>query len=64
MIEIDFVLIFYLLTRIMIALAAQELDRTKHQFSFERGQKLTRGLLWSHLDRFLPPSLPAVDRIF
>ncbi len=27
MIEIDFVLIFYLLTRIMIALAAQESDR-------------------------------------
>ena len=51
MIEIDSALIFYLLTRIMIALATQELDRTKHQFSFERGQKLTRGLLWSHLDR-------------
>jgi len=27
MIEIDFVLIFYLLTRIMIVLAAQESDR-------------------------------------
>ena len=61
MIEIDSVLIFYQLTPISIALAAQKSDRSRHEFSFERGQKLIRGLLRSHFDLFLQLSLQAVD---
>ena len=64
MIEIDSALIFYQLTRILIALAAQKSDRSRHEFSFERGQKLIRGLLRSHFDRFLQPSAQAVGLIF
>ena len=64
MIEIDSVLIFYQLTPISIALAAQKSDRSRHEFSFERGQKLIRGLLRSHFDLFLQPSLQAVDLTF
>ena len=64
MIEIDSAFIFYQLTRIVITLAAQKPDRPKHQFSFECGQKLIHGLLRSHFDRFLQPSVRAVDLTF
>jgi len=48
MVEIYSALIFYLLTRIIIALAAQKTGRSIHEFSFERSHKLIRGFLLSH----------------
>lgn len=64
MIEIYSALIFYLLTRIVIALAAKKTGRSLHEFSFERSQKLIHGFLYSHFHKFLLPSLQAVERIF
>jgi hypothetical protein len=64
MIEIYSALIFYLFTRIMIALAAQKTGRSIHAFSFERAHKLVRGVLLSHFHQFLQPSLLAVEAIF
>ena len=64
MIEIYSALIFYLLTRIVIALAAKKTERSIHEFSFERAHKLIRGFLLSHFHQFLQPSLLAVEPIF
>jgi hypothetical protein len=64
MIEIYSALIFHLLTRIIIALAAQKVGRSIHEFSFERSQKLIRGFLLSHFHLFLQPSLQAIEAIF
>ncbi len=64
MIEIYSALIFYLLTRIVIALAARKTGRTIHEFSFERAHKLIHGFLFSHFHQFLQPSLQAVEHIF
>ena len=64
MIEIYSALIFYLLTRIVIALAAKQIGRSLHEFSFERSHKLIRSFLHSHFHKFLLTSLQAVDRIF
>jgi hypothetical protein len=64
MIEIYSALIFYLFTRIIIALAAQKTGRSIHEFSFERAHKLVRGVLLSHFHQFLQPSLRAVEAIF
>lgn len=64
MIEIYSALIFYLFTRIIIALAAQKTGRSLHEFSFERAHKLIRGFLTSHFHQFLQPSLLAVEHIF
>ena len=64
MIEIYSALIFYLLTRIIIALAAQKTGHSIHAFSFERSQKLVRGFLLSHFHFFLKASLQAVDAVF
>jgi len=64
MIEIYSALIFYLLTRIVIALAAKKTGRSIHQFSFERAHKLIRGFMLSHFHQFLQPSLLAVESIF
>lgn len=64
MIEIYSALIFYLLTRIVIALAAKQIGRSLHAFSFERSHKLIRGFMHSHFHKFLLASLQAVDRIF
>jgi hypothetical protein len=64
MLEIYSALIFYLFTRIIIALAAQKTGRSIHEFSFERAHKLIRGFLISHFHQFLQPSLLAVEPIF
>jgi hypothetical protein len=64
MIEIYSALIFYLFTRIIIALAAKKTGRSIHEFSFERAHKLIRGFLLSHFHQFLQPSLLAVESIF
>ncbi len=64
MLEIYSALIFYLFTRIVIALAAQKTNRALHEFSFERAHKLIRGFLLSHFHQFLQPSLHAVDFVF
>lgn len=64
MIEIYSALIFYLFTRIVIALAAQKTGRSIHAFSFERAHKLVRGALLSHFHQFLQPSLRTVEPIF
>jgi len=64
MLKIYSALIFYLLTRIVIALAAEKTGRSVFEFSFERSFKLIRGFLLSHFHRFLQPSLQAVDDIF
>jgi IS4 transposase len=61
MIEIYSALIYYLLTRIVIALAAQKANRSIHEFSFERSHKLIHGFLKSHFHLFLHESLQAVD---
>ena len=64
MIEIYSALIYYLLTRIVIALAAQKSNRSIHEFSFERSHKLIHGFLKSHFHLFLHESLQAVERVF
>ena len=64
MIEIYSALIFYLLTRIVIALAAKKTGRSIHEFSFERAHKLIRGFMLSHFHQFLQPSLLAIEPIF
>ncbi len=64
MIEIYSALIFYLLIRIIIALAAQKTDHSIHEYSFERSQKLVRGFLLSHFHLFLSESLQAVEAVF
>lgn len=64
MIEIYSALIFYLFTRIIIALAAQKTGRSIHEFSFERAHKLIRGAFLSHFYQFLQPSLLAIEPIF
>lgn len=64
MIELYSALILYLLTRIVIALAATKTDRSIHQFSFERAHKLIRGFMLTHFHHFLQPSLQAVERLF
>lgn len=64
MIEIYSALIFYLLTRIVIALAATQTGRSIHEFSFERAHKLIRGFLLTHFHNFLQPSLAAIDAFF
>lgn len=64
MIEIYSALIFYLLIRIVMALAAQKTGKSIYEFSFERSCKLLEGFLLSHFHRFLEPSLQAVEPIF
>lgn len=64
MIEIYSALIFYLLTRIVIALAAQKTGHSIHNFSFERSYKLIQGFLLPHFHAFLQPSLQAVESLF
>jgi IS4 transposase len=64
MIEIYSALIFYLLTRIIIALAAKKIGRSIHEFSFERSCKLIRGFLLSHFHLFLKESLQSVEAVF
>jgi hypothetical protein len=64
MLEIYSALILYLLTRIVIALAAKKIGCSIHEFSFERAHKLIRGFLATHFQLFLQPSLQAVDRLF
>lgn len=64
MIEIYSALIFYLFTRIIMALAAQKTGRSIHEFSFERAHKLIRGFLLSHFHLFLQDSLQAIEPVF
>jgi len=64
MIEIYSALILYLLTRIVIALAAKKIGRSIHEFSFERAHKLIRSFMLTNFHLFLHPSLQAVERIF
>lgn len=64
MIEIYSALIFYLLTRIVIALAAQQSGRSIHEFSFERSYKLTQGFLLPHFHLFLQGAWDSLDFIF
>ena len=64
MLEIYSALILYLLTRIVIALAAKKIGRSIHEFSFERAHKLLHGFMSTHFHLFLQPSLQAVDRLF
>ncbi len=64
MIEIYSALIFYLLVRIIMALAAQKTGKSIYELSFEKSCKLIEGFLLSHFHRFLEPSLQAVETIF
>jgi hypothetical protein len=52
MIEIYSALILYLLTQIIIALAAQKADKSIHAFSFERSFKIVKGFLVANLRLF------------
>ncbi len=64
MIEIYSALIFYLLTRIIIALAAQKTGKTVHEFSFERALKIVRGFFLANFSLFFQGSLSALDFLF
>ena len=64
MIEIYSALIFYLLTQIIIALAAQKVERSIHEFSFERAYKLISGFLPSHFHLFFQKAWDKIDQIF
>ncbi len=64
MIELYSALIFHLLTRIIIALAAQKTGQSIHQFSFERSSKLIKGILLANMQAFFRKSLQALDNIF
>ena len=64
MIEIYSALIFYLLVRIIMALAAQKTGKSIYELSFERSYKLVQGFLLTHFHYFLEPSLQAVEVIF
>ena len=64
MIEIYSALIFYLLVRIIMALAAQKTGKSIYELSFECSYKLVQGFMLSHFHRFLEPSLQAVEGIF
>jgi len=64
MIEIYSGLIFYLLVRIIMALAAQKTGKSIYELSFECSYKLVQGFMLSHFHRFLEPSLQAVEVIF
>jgi len=64
MIEIYAALIFHLLTRIVIALAAQKTGQSIHQFSFERSVKLIKGFVLSNIQAFFRRSLHLLDKIF
>jgi len=52
MIEIYSALILYLLTQIIIALAAKKTDKSIHEFSFERSFKIVKGFLVANLRLF------------
>lgn len=64
MVEIYSALIFYLLVRIIMALAAQKTGKSTYELSFECSYKLVQGFMLSHFHRFLEPSLQAVEVIF
>ena len=64
MIEIYAALIFHLLTRIIIALAAQKTSLSIHHFSFERSADLIKGFLLSNIQVFFRKSLQALDELF
>lgn len=64
MIEIYSALIFYLLVRIIMALAAEKTGKSTYELSFECSYKLVQGFMLSHFHRFLEPSLQAVEAIF
>lgn len=64
MIEIYSALIFYLLVRIIMALAAEKTGKSIYELSFERSYKLVQGFMLSHFHHFLEPSLQAVEAIF
>jgi hypothetical protein len=64
MIEIYSALIFYLLVRIIITLAAKKTGESVYELSFECSYKLVQGFMLSHFHRFLEPSLQAVEAIF
>lgn len=64
MIEIYAALIFHLLTRIVIALAAHKTGLSIHHFSFEQSSKLVKGFLLTNIRAFFQQSLLALDAIF
>jgi hypothetical protein len=64
MIEIYSALIFYLLVRIIMALAAKKTGKPIYELSFECSYKLVQGFMLSHFHRFLKSSLQAVEGIF
>ena len=64
MIEIYAALIFHLLTRIVIALAAQKTGQSIHHFSFEQSAKFVRGFLLTNIRAFFQQSLQALDELF
>ena len=64
MIEIYSALIFYLLTRIIIALAAQKTGKTVHEFSFERALKIVSGFFLANISLFFQGSSSTLDFLF
>jgi len=64
MTEIYSALIFYLLTRIIIALAARKTGKTLGDFSFERSFKIVRGFFLANISLFFQGTSSALDRLF
>ena len=64
MVEIYSALIFYLLTQIVIALAAQKIGKTIEEFSFQRSFQLVRAFLLTHLTHLLDRSKAGLSEFF
>jgi hypothetical protein len=64
MIEIYSALILHLLTRIVIALAAQKRGLPIHDYSFERSFKLVKGVVLANIRLFFSRSLQGLDALF
>lgn len=64
MVEIYSALIFYLLTQIVITLAAQKTGRSMEEFSFPRSFQLVRAFLVTYLSCLLDPSKDGLPEFF
>lgn len=64
MVEIYSALIFYLLTQIVIALAAQKTGRPIESFSFQRSFQLVRAFLVTHLSHLLDRTKAGLSEFF
>lgn len=64
MVEIYSALIFYLLTQIVIGLAAQKTEKPMEEFSFQRSFQLVRAFLVTHLSVLLDRTKDGLSQFF